>query len=98
MNPRQYRFPSRDGWAVIDAILEKYREEGIDLPYTMEDFRRDYIKEHFAKLPPEVQEEVLRSLPPERRLAGLSVEKIRQYLDQLTSGRPARPRKSRRKK
>jgi hypothetical protein len=45
-----------------------------------------------------LQQEVLQSLPPEKRLAGLSPEQIRQYLDQLTAGRPAAPRKPRRKK
>ena len=73
--------------------------------YTMEDFNRQYIKDHFARLTPEEQEEVLQRLPPERRLAGLPPEQrlaglspaqIRQYLDQLTSGRPAAPRKPRR--
>ena len=80
------------------------------MAYTMEDFKRDLFKEYFGKLtaeerravleslPPEEQEEVLRSLPPEKRLAGLSAEQIRQYLDQLTAGRPAQPRKPRRKK
>jgi hypothetical protein len=73
----------------------------------MEDFRRDFVKEHFPELTPEEQEEVLRSLPPETRLAGLppelrlaglSAEQIRQYLDRLTAGRPAPARKPRRKK
>jgi hypothetical protein len=31
----------------------------------MEDFNRQYIKEHFPQLTPEEQEEVLRALPPE---------------------------------
>jgi hypothetical protein len=51
-----------------------------------------------GSLPPEERREVLESLPPEERLAGLSAEQIRQYLDRLTAGRPARPRKPRRKK
>ena len=80
------------------------------MSYTMEDFVRDYIKEHFPQLTPEEQREVLKrlsperrrevleSLPPEERLAGLSAEQIRQYLDALTTGPPARPRKPRRKK
>jgi hypothetical protein len=68
------------------------------MSFTMEDFQRQYVKEHFAQLTPKEQEEVLRSLPPEQRLAGLSAEQIRQYLDRLTAGRPAGPRKPRRKK
>jgi hypothetical protein len=42
--------------------------------------------------------ERLAGLPAAERLAGLSAEQIRQYLDQLTRGQPAEPRKPRRKK
>jgi Mg/Co/Ni transporter MgtE len=78
--------------------------------FTMEDFNRQYIKEHFVQLtpeeqreawqalPPEKRKEVLQALPPEERMAGLSPEQIRQYLDRLTAGRTAAPRKPRRKK
>jgi hypothetical protein len=68
------------------------------MSYTMEDFKRDYIKEHFAKLTQEEREEVLRSLPPEERLAGLSAKQIRQYLDHLSASNPAEQRKQRPKK
>lgn len=100
------------------------------MPYTLDDFKRDYLKEQFAKfppeeqreafqalppeqqrevfqaLPPEQQREFLRSLPPdvlqflplEQRLAGLSAEQIRGYLDRLSAAPPAKPRKSRKKK
>ena len=89
------------------------------MAYTMEDFRRNYVKKHFAHLTPEEQrealerlppeqrrqvvqsvppEERLAGLPPEERLAGLPPEQIRRYLDQLTAGRTAKPRKPRRKK
>ena len=75
------------------------------MSYTMEDFQRDYIKEHFAKLTPEEQrealqaltpeqqQEVFQKLPPENRLAGLSAEQIREYLDRLTVGRSTKPRR-----
>jgi hypothetical protein len=80
------------------------------MSYTMEDFKRDFFKKHFAQLPPEEQREVLQALPPEKQrevlqalppeklLGVLSPEQIRQYLDQLTAGKPAGPRKPRRKK
>ena len=80
------------------------------MTYTMEDFQRDYTKEHFPKLtpeeqrealerlPPEQRREVLQSLPLEERLVGLSAEQIRQYLDQLTAGPPAKPRQPRPKR
>jgi hypothetical protein len=56
------------------------------MSFTMEDFNRQYAKEHFKNLtpeeqrealqalPPEKQQEVLQALPPESRLAGLSAE------------------------
>ena len=52
-------------------------------------------EERLAGLPPK---ERLAGLPPEERLAGLSAEQIRQYLEQLMSGRHAKPRKPRRKR
>jgi hypothetical protein len=64
----------------------------------MDDFVRDYIKEHLPQLTPEEQKEVLQSLPPEQRLAGLSAEQIRRYLEQLSARQPASPRKPRRKR
>jgi hypothetical protein len=68
------------------------------MSFTMEDFNRQYIKEHFPRLTPAEQEEVLRALPPERLLAALSAEQIRQYLARVSPERPATPRKPRRKK
>lgn len=41
------------------------------VPYTMEDFRRDYVKEH------------LKDLTPEERLEGLLPEEIERYLQRL---------------
>jgi hypothetical protein len=105
-----YRRRSEDTSGLLAQLFERFQGEGLTMAYTMEDFQRDYAKEHFAKLTPEEQREalerlsreqrreVLQALPPEERLAGLSAEEIRQYLDRLTAGRPAPARKSRRKK
>jgi hypothetical protein len=129
-----YRPRSASSSTLLKQLLQKYAGEGLAMSYTMEDFLRDYVKEHFPKLtpaeqrealerlpperrrevlgsllpeerqevlqslPPEERREVLQSLPLEERLAGLSVEQIQQYLDQLTASRPAQPRKPRRKK
>jgi hypothetical protein len=41
------------------------------MPYTMEDFVRDFTREHLKDLMPE---ELLEGLPPEQRLKGLSPE------------------------
>ena len=129
-----YRRRSEDTSLLLGQLFEGFRGEGFAMPYTMEDFKRQFVKEHFPQLPPEERREILRSLPPEERreilrslppeeqaevlqslppaerrevlqslppeerLAGLSAEQIRQYLDQLAAGRPAQPRKPRRKK
>jgi hypothetical protein len=93
-----YRRRSEDTSLLLGQPFEGLRGEGLTMSYTMEDFRRQYIKDHFAQLTVEEREEVLRSLPAEERLAGLSAEQIRQYLDQLTAERPPAGRKPRRKK
>jgi hypothetical protein len=93
-----YQRHSEETSLLLRQLFERLREEEIAMSYTMEDFKRDYVKEHFARLTPEEQQQVLQALPPERRLAGLSAQQIRQYLDQLTTGVPTRPHKPRRKK
>jgi hypothetical protein len=117
-----YRQRSEHTSRLLGQLLEQFQGEGLVMPFTMEDFEREYVKKHFAKLtpeerrealaslppverrevlaslPPGERREVLASLPPEELLGSLSAEQIRQYLDQLTAGRPAQPRKLRRKK
>ena len=93
-----YRQHSARTSRLLGQLLETFQAEGLLMPYTMEDFERDYVKKHFPKLTPEEKEEVLRSLPPEMRLAGLSEQQIKRYLHQLAAGHPAKPRKPRRKK
>jgi hypothetical protein len=103
---RAYQRHSPNTSGLLVELFEGLQAEGFPMPYTMEDFQRQFVKEHFAKLTPEEQEELLQALPPERRLAGLSAEKrlaglsaeqIRQYLDRMSAARPAAPRKPRRK-
>jgi hypothetical protein len=93
-----YRRRSEETSLLLAQLFERLREEGFAMSYTMEDFKREYIKEHLPRLTPQEQEEVLQSLPPERRLAGLSEEQVRRLLDQLAAGRASEPRKRRRKK
>jgi hypothetical protein len=105
-----YRQRSENTSALLKQLFERFRGEGLTMPFTMEDFQRQYVKEHFAELTPEEREEVLKALPPEERLAGLppeqrlaglsaeQIEQVRQYLDQLAAESPAAPRKPRRKK
>jgi hypothetical protein len=69
-----YRQRSANTSGLLGQLFEEFQGEGLAMTYTMEDFQRDYAKKHFAQLTPEEQEEVLRTLPPERRLAGLPPE------------------------
>jgi hypothetical protein len=71
---------------LLRQLFDRFREEEFAMSYTMQDFKRDFFKEHLAKLSPqeraevlqalspEQQQEVLQALPPEKRLAGLPVE------------------------
>ena len=54
------------------------------MPYTMQDFRRDYVKEH------------LKDLTVEERLQGVPAEKIEKYLERRK--KPASPKRKNRKK
>jgi hypothetical protein len=93
-----YRWRSEQTSLLLGQLFERFLGEGFAMSYTMEDFVRDYMKEHLPRLTPEEQREVLKSLPLERRLAGVSAEEIRRYLDKLTAERSAEPRKPRRRR
>jgi hypothetical protein len=93
-----YRRRSEETSLLLRQLFERLREEDFAMSYTMEDFKRDYIKEHFAQLTPEERREVLRSLPQEDLLGALSAEQIREYLHGLTQGRSQQRRRSQRKK
>ena len=59
------------------------------MPYTMEQFRKEYIKAHLGDLNPEEilsrfnPEERLKGLKPNERLKGLKPEEIETYLKKL---------------
>jgi hypothetical protein len=93
-----YRRRSENTSLLLGQLFEKLKGEGLAMSFTIEDFKRDYVKRHFARLSPEERREALQSLPPEERLAGMTADQIREYLDQLTVARPAKSRKPRRKK
>jgi hypothetical protein len=93
-----YQRYSEETSLLLRQLFERLRAEDFTMSYTMEDFKRDYIKKHFAQLTPEEQQEILRSLPAKELLGVLSEEQIREYLDQLAAARPTKPRTSRRKR
>ncbi len=106
---RTYQRHSRNTSGLLIQLFEGLHAEGFPMPYTMEEFQRQFVKDHFPKLTPEARkdvikslpqeerEDMIKSLPPEERLAGLTEEQIREYLNRLSAERPAAPRKPRRK-
>src|SRR5262249_26265561 len=92
-----YRRRSEETSSLLKQLFERLEGEGFAMSYTMQDFRRDYVKEHFPKLTPEQQKGLLQSLPPEKLLEALSPEQIKQYLAKLTARHRSEPRKPRRK-
>jgi hypothetical protein len=46
-----YRQRSEETSTLLNRLFEQYRKEGVQMPYTMEDFRRDYVKEHLKDSP-----------------------------------------------
>ncbi len=73
-----YQQRSADTSTLLGRLFEGYQREGLTMPYTMEDFRRDYVKEHLKDLTLEERlqglsaEDLLERLSPEERLQGLS--------------------------
>jgi hypothetical protein len=73
-----YQWQMEDVSTVINQLLNQYALEGIDMPYTMEQFRKEYIKAHLMDLDPEDR---LKGLDPEDRLKGLDPEDRLKGLD-----------------
>ena len=95
---RAYQRHSPNTSGLLVQLFEGLQAEGFPMPYTMEDFQRKFVKEHFSKLTRKEREDVIKSLPPEERLAGLSEAQIRQLLDHVVAGRASQPRKPRPKR
>jgi hypothetical protein len=106
---RAYGYHSKRTSRLLGQLFEGFEAEGVAMPFTMEDFDQQYALEHFSRLTPAQQQkalqrltpkgrqELLQALPAEERLAGLTPEQIRQYLDSLTGDRPASTRTRRKK-
>ena len=62
-----YQRRSANTSALLGQLFERLQGEGFAMSFTMEDFQRQYAKEHFARLTPEERQEALESLPPEER-------------------------------
>jgi hypothetical protein len=81
-----YRGRSEQTSRLLGQLFERLRGEGFAVSFTMEDFNRQYIKEHFPQLTPEEQREALARLSPEHRrevLRSLPPEERREVLRSL---------------
>ena len=78
---RHYEKRSKDISTVLDQIFTRYRLEGIDMPYTMENFKHDVAKEYLPLLTPSerlegLSDDDLKELPLDKRLKGLSPSEV----------------------
>ncbi|KOR27723.1 hypothetical protein TI04_12720 [Achromatium sp. WMS2] len=74
---------------VMQQIFEHYNLEGLAMPYTLDDFERDYLRSHVHLLPPADR---LKGLRPEERLEGLKPSDLLKSLkpeERLEGLRPA---------
>jgi len=85
----EYRPSSLDISTLLNQLFENYQLEGMVMPYTMEDFRRDFTREHLHLLTAEEilghfsAEEILGRFSAEERLKGLSLDELRALLAKL---------------
>jgi hypothetical protein len=71
---KHFGLNNHDMSTILSKISETYQIGGLNMPYTIEDFRREILEEAIEKiktLPEEEQQRVLSHLPPKIRLEGL---------------------------
>src|SRR5262249_11353499 len=72
---QHYRQRSPFTSTLLQQLFRGYRVEGVSMPYTLEEFYRDWIEEHKEKILNDVTpEDLLAHLTPEQRVKGLSPE------------------------
>ncbi len=95
-----YKLRQRDLSTVFNNLFASYRLEGITMPYTVEDYKRELKEEVLASMTPEEllkrvpledrlkglpPEELLKIIPPEEFLKRLTREEIEAYLKKLST-------------
>jgi hypothetical protein len=74
---------------ILNDLKETYALEGVEMPYTIEDYKREVARELLKKMSPrEIREvwsprELLEGLSPREILEGLPPEEIQALLDEL---------------
>jgi hypothetical protein len=66
-----YRFQTDHMSSIVSELFEGYQRERLPMPYTMQDFVKEFVRKHLDELS---AEERLAGLKVEERLAGLKVE------------------------
>src|SRR5205085_879013 len=72
---REYRQHSPETSTLLHRLFEGYEKEGLAMPYTMEDFRREYAKE-IEEERLALARELVKIMPPEEILKHLPTEEI----------------------
>jgi len=68
---------------IVNKLFKKYQNEGVVMPYTMEDYQRETREEVLGSLTGEELARFLNSLKLEDRLKGLEPEEIEAYLKKI---------------
>ncbi|MCI0377253.1 MAG: hypothetical protein L0215_06595 [Gemmataceae bacterium] len=92
-----YRLQSSDTSTIVKQLFGEYHQEGLNMPYTMEDFRREVALEFLEQLSPQGRRNYLQQLTLEERLEGLTEDEIKAYLAKLhqrqSKAKPKRPKR-----
>ncbi len=86
---RAYQRRSRSTSGLLIQLFEGLQSEGFPMPYTMEEFQRQFVKDHFPRLTPEERRDVIKSLPPEERkdvVTSMSPEERKDVIKSLPPG------------
>ncbi len=75
---RQYRGHTREISTILNQLFENYHLEGLEMTYTMEDFQKEYVRDHLGVLS---TDEILKRLSTDEILKRFSLEEIQNYLE-----------------
>lgn len=100
-----YRMQSPDASTIVNKVIKEYSVEGLAMPYTIEDFRREIARENLHELTAQERlaglstEDRLSGIPVEERLSGLTAEEIEACLKRFGKKSPttAKPKPKRRR-
>ena len=84
-----FRWKQKDTSTIVRQLYDWYdKVEGLNMPYTMQDYRRDTAQEILTSVTPAEQIEILEILTPDQRTAGMSPDQLAKRLtpDQRLDG------------